>query len=779
MPFSDSCRSALSRRLIFTRRYLAPLATIALTVTNAHADDTATGEQIYRKQCAACHGAKGEGATDGYAKALAGDRTLDDLAKVIEKTMPEDDPGACVGEEARQVAAYIYDAFYSREAQLRNHPPRVELARLTVRQYRQAAADLVGGPLGAGNWDGERGLRGEYFNDKHFRGDKRVLERRDAKVEFDFGQASPLADKIDPKEYCIRWQGAVLAPDTGEYEFTVKTDNGARLWLNDMRQPLIDAWVKSGDETEHRQSIMLLGGRVYPLRLEFFKSKDGKQEKGSIALVWKLPHRAAEPIPERNLSPNWFPETFVTTTPFPPDDRSTGYERGSSISKAWEQSTTYAAIETAAYVLNHLESLANVKPDVADRADRLREFCRRFVERAFRRPLSDEERATFVDRHFAASADAEAAVKRVVLLALKSPRFLYREIGVGNPPVLDAYDTASRLSFGLWDSLPDQTLLEAAARGQLASREQIAAQAERMVGDLRTRSKLREFFQQWLKIDQVDELAKDRERFPEFDERVAADLRTSLELYLDDVAWSEASDFRQLLLADYLYLNGRLAPLYGVQLPPDAPFQKVAVDPQQRSGVLSHPFLLARFAYRSTSSPIHRGVFVVRSLLGRTLRPPPEAVAPLSPDLHADLTTRERVTLQTIPDSCQTCHGVINPLGFALEHYDAVGRYRTEEQNRPVDDAGFYQTLAGKKVDFHGARQLAEFLASSEETQTAFVEQLFHYFVKQPVRAFGIHRPEELRRTFAERNFNIRRLLIDLVTVSAQNISPPQTAKIE
>ena len=231
--------------------------------------------------------------------------------------------------------------------QLRNHPPRVELARLTVRQYRQAAADLVGGFLGAGKWDGERGLRGEYFNDKHFRGDKRVLERRDAKVEFDFGQASPLADKIDPKEYCIRWQDAVLAPDTGEYEFTIKTDNGARLWVNDMRQPLVDAWVKSGDETEHRQSMMLLGGRVYPLRLEFFKSKDGKQEKGSIALVWKPPHRAAEPIPERNLSPNWFPETFVTTTPFPPDDRSTGYERGTSISKAWEQATTDAAIETA------------------------------------------------------------------------------------------------------------------------------------------------------------------------------------------------------------------------------------------------------------------------------------------------------------------------------------------------------------------------------------------------------------------------------------------------
>jgi hypothetical protein len=160
-------------------------------------------------------------------------------------------------------------------------------------------------------------------------------------------------------------------------------------------------------------------------------------------------------------------------------------------------------------------------------------------------------------------------------------------------------------------------------------------------------------------------------------------------------------------------------------------------------------------------------VFVVRSLLGRTLRPPPEAVAPLSPELHADLSTRERVALQTSPESCLTCHAIINPLGFSLEHYDAAGRYRTDEQNKPIDDAGFYQTLAGRKVDFRGARELAAFLASSEETQAAFVEQLFHYFVKQPVRAFGAETPEQLRRSFAAHDFNIRRLLVDLIAASA------------
>jgi hypothetical protein len=132
------------------------------------------------------------------------------------------------------------------------------------------------------------------------------------------------------------------------------------------------------------------------------------------------------------------------------------------------------------------------------------------------------------------------------------------------------------------------------------------------------------------------------------------------------------------------------------------------------------------------------------------------------------MTTRERVTLQTSPASCATCHAIINPLGFPLEHYDALGRFRAEEKGRPVDDAGYYQTLAGQRIELRGARELATFLASSEETQAAFVEQLFHYLVKQPIRAFGVDRPEQLRRSFAASGFNVRRLLVEIASVAAK-----------
>ncbi len=799
--------SVLGHRLL-SRAALAGVMVVALSHT-APAAPVRSGEQIYRQQCASCHGQSGEGSKE-YDKPLAGKKSLPQLVRYIARSMPDDNPGTCVGEDAEKVAAYVYEAFYSAAAQARNKPPRIELSRLTVRQYRNAVTDLVGSFRVPGTWDGPHGLRGEYYKSRRFRPAERVFTQTDPAVRFDFGvhepqaigagQFGPEPELLDPSQFSIRWEGSVLAPETGEYEFIVRTEHATRFWINDLKKPLIDAWVKSGNDTEYRASIHLLGGRVYPLRLEFSKAKQGVDDskktktkpppvKASIALEWKLPHQTPEVIPQRNLTPHRFPETFVLATPFPPDDRSVGYERGTSISKAWEQATTDAAIEVADYVARHLDELAGLKAvdhepgpgsgnpaqinldrkdgpalPVSERERKLRAFAAAFAERAFRRPLSDEQKRLYIDHQFAAAKDLETAVKRVVLFVLKSPRFLYREIGGG----ADAYDTAARLSFDLWDSLPDQQLLDAAASGQLATREQVMRQAERMVTDLRARAKLRAFFLQWLKVEDAPDVAKDPKEFPGFSKEVISDLRTSLDLFLDDVVWSEASDFRELLLADSLYLNGRLAGFYGVDLPSDAPFCKVPMGPGGvRAGLLTHPYLMATFSYTSTTSPIHRGVFLARSVLGQSLRPPPEAAAPLAPELHPNLTTRERVLLQTSPQACQTCHGMINPLGFTLENFDAVGRFRQKEKGKPIDATGAYQTRSGELVKFAGVRDLANFLAGSEEVHEAFVEQLFHFLVKQPIRAFGPRRPAELRESFERNEFNIRKLVIEIVAASA------------
>lgn len=502
---------------------------LLLATFQAFADDS-DGKQIYANKCAVCHGGSGQG-TEDFPRPLEGTRTVAQLAKLIAKTMPEDDPGTCVGPDADKVAAFIHESFYLKKEK----PPRIELSRLTVRQYRQSVADLVGSfRPDSESWNVQRGIKGEYFKSRQYR--DQGMERVDPELKFDFGVYGPDRDTFQPDLFSIRWQGSVIAPETGEYDFVVHTEHSFRLWINDTKKPLIDALVKSGNDTEYHGSIYLLSGRAYTVKVDFAKAKQGVDDskkimgppqpvKASFSLEWKPPHHALEVIPQRQLIPRSSPEVFAVTTPFPPDDRSVGYERGTSVSKAWEQATTDAAIETTAYIISHLQELAGTRDD----SGVLKTFCRKFVERAFRHPLTDEQRKLHVDDQFEQSKTTDLALKRVVLLALKSPWFLYREIN----PTPDAYDVASRISFSLWDSIPDQTLIKAAESGQLKTPEQVKHHAERMVSDPRSKAKAREFFLHWLKVDQVVDLAKDPTSFPEFDEAIVADLRTSLELFLD------------------------------------------------------------------------------------------------------------------------------------------------------------------------------------------------------------------------------------------------------
>ncbi len=757
------------------------IALAGLALSNSAAAEELSGETIFQSKCAVCHGAQGEG-TKKIKQRLQGERSIGQLAHVIAETMPDDDPGTLKAAEVQAVSKYVYEKFYSSLARERQRPARIELTRLTVRQYRQSLADLIGSFRGPMSWDaGQSGLKGEYYRGKSFRNDGRVLERIDPQVAFDFGTGSPIVEKIEAHEFTLRWRGAVLAPETGDYEFLVKTEHSAKLWVNDQSRPLIDAWVKSGNDTLYKATLPLVAGRSYPIRLEFAKAVHGEKDKkvkdreknqppsppplkqASIVLMWKRPLGEPETIPARQLSPAAPAESYVCSSAFPPDDRSYGWERGAAVSQAWDEATTDAAIDAAEYVATHLPELAGVRDNAKDRVAKLKMFSRTFTERAFRRPLSNEQAAMLIDKTFDGAADPQAAVKRIVLRALKSPRFLYREFSDAPDP----FDVAARLSLGLWDSLPDQELNRAAAAEQLKTKEQLTKQTQRMLGDPRAHAKLLEFLLTWVKADQVRDLAKDAQLYPDFDAATIADLRTSLQLSLERTLWADASDFRELLLSDELFLNGRLAKFYGVDRATDADFAPVKLDPQQRAGVLTHPYLMASFSHTASSSPIHRGVFLARGVLGMALRPPPVAVAPLAPDLHPDLTTRERVSLQTKATECMTCHGIINPLGFTLEHFDAVGRYRTQDHDKPIDSTGTYQPAIGKTVTVNDARELGQFLAGSSEVQAAFVEKMFHHLVQQPILAYGANQQRDLQNSFAASGFNMRQLAVEIMATSA------------
>ena len=736
-----------------------------------------TGAELYASKCASCHGAKGEG-TKTHKRSLEGDRSVLQLSKYVQETMPEDEPGTLSKGEAEKVSAYLHDAFYSPVARDRNRPARIELARLTVPQYRNSIADLVNHFRFNGTWGDKRGLTGEYYKGRNHNKSDRVIERLDAEVKFDFGKETPEKDKFpDPHQFAIAWNGSILPPESGSYDFVIRTEHAMRFWLNDLQVPLIDATVKSGNQKEYTASIYLVAGRAYPIRLHFSKAKQGVDDSkknpnrpvqaASISLDWKPPQGVVEPIPSRVLSPVASPEQFALGTPFPPDDRSLGWERGTAVSKEWDAATTDAALETATYVSAKINELAKTNDADKERLKKLKVFAEAFAERAFRRPLTDDQKK-LVEKQFDPSRGTETAIKRVVLLVLKSPQFLYREVGGQG----DAFDVASRLSFGLWDSIPDAELYAAATKGQLKTRDQVLAHATRMLDSPRAKPKVRQFFHHWLTVEQVKDLGKDAQRFAGFDPQVVADLRVALDLFVEEIVWGKGADFKQLLTSDELLLNGRLAKLYGADLPENAGFTKVKLDPGQRAGVLTHPYLLANFAYTAESSPIHRGVFLTRGILGLSLRPPPEAVTPVAPDLHPSLSTRERVSLQTKAQNCMTCHGIINPLGFTLEKFDAIGRYRIEDNKKPVDDAGTYLGRDGKPIALKGPVELGQYLANSPEVHAAFAVQVFHHVAQQPIRAYGPTAHADLTKAFAAGSFDMKKLFAEAATTMA--LGPPK-----
>lgn len=748
------------------------------------------GEAIYRKECASCHGKKGEGVAGKHDEPLIGRRNVPALSKYIAKSMPEDKEGTIVGKDADDVAAYIFDSFYSPAAQLRNSPVHEDLSRLTVEQYQNSVADLIGRFQGGFDrpFGKTHGLKGRYSgrfpviigpilkprNDKE-RAERNKKERTsyeqvDKAVSFHFGKESPDANRLRPDDFTTRWDGSIFAPETGMYEFIVKTENGVRLYVNNTRDPLIDAWVTPGPTVrEEKKSIFLLGGRAYPISLEHLKFQE---KSASVELHWKPPHGRQELIPEAMLEPQGRATTMVVATQFPADDRSDGYERGTTISKEWDQATTRAAVEVMLYVEANLDSFSGSKSGKPDRAVKLKDFAKRFVEAAFRRPLDDEQRKLFVDHHFDTAKTPDLAVKRIVLLALKSPRFLYPELA--NDGKTDDFAAASQLALTLWDSIPDSQLARSAAEGKLKTKDQIAAASRRMVADPRAKAKLRGFFQHWLELERADNSLKDPKVFPGFDATMFADLRESLWLFLEETVWSDTSDYRQLITADYMWLNERLGKYYGKDVK-GAEFQRVSFGAAQRNGIITHPYLLALHSYSRASSPIHRGVFLSRNVVGLSLKNPSVAASFDNQKFDPSLTMREKVTQLTKTGACASCHTVINPFGFSLEHYDAVGRWRTEDNHKPVNTVAEFDTDDGRTVKLKGPKDIADYTIGSPIAHRAFVRQLFFHIVKQNPLAFGERTLDELREQFEKNGFHIQKLLGDIATVAAMHaLTPPQ-----
>ncbi len=305
------------------------------------------------------------------------------------------------------------------------------------------------------------------------------------------------------------------------------------------------------------------------------------------------------------------------------------------------------------------------------------------LRRAWRRPVTDADLERIL-RIAGDSKDLEAALAAILV----SHEFLFRvERAPGGR--LGDLELASRLSFFLWSSLPDEELLGLAERGLLARPETLAAQARRMLADPRARTLVTSFAAQWLHLPNLRDFVPDRRLFPDFDDNLRQAMRRETELLFEEVLREDRS-VTGLLRSDHAWLNERLAKHYGIPHVYGTRFRRVPLDPaSRRGGLLRHGSVLAVTSYATRTSPVLRGKWVLENLLG-TPPPPPLPDVPALDDntVSAGLPGRERLRQHREKPACAVCHDRIDPVGFALENFDAVGRWRDRDAERPVDASG-------------------------------------------------------------------------------------------
>lgn len=464
---------------------------------------------------------------------------------------------------------------------------------------------------------------------------------------------------------------------------------------------------------------------------------------------------------------------------FSPDERVGPFKSNNAAPVAGLQVEQYmsAAEALAADAVLDLESLLPCDPGVVGEQACTEQLVEELGLRAYRRPLEPDEidRLMSVYQDGRMGADFADGIRLVVQAMLQSPFFLYHiEIGQPLPDgpadlvALDGYEVASRLSYFLWDTMPDDALFEAAASGELETAEGLSAQVDRMLADPKAADAIASFHLQWLGVDETEGLEKDASVFPGFDSALAEAMKEETARFTNWVVLEGDGRLETLLTADFTVTEDpALLALYGATLPADhVPGDPVDLPAGERSGLLTHPSVLASHSHANQTSPIHRGVMVRQNLLCQILPPPPPDVDNVPPDPDPDATTRERFDQHTSDPACAGCHDLIDPVGFGLENYDGIGAFRTMEGELPVDASG---ELLGTDVDgpFDGGLELAQRLAQSRQVRECVARQWFRFAFGRGETSDDDCAMERLFEAFESSEYDIRALLREIVLSDA------------
>jgi hypothetical protein len=472
---------------------------------------------------------------------------------------------------------------------------------------------------------------------------------------------------------------------------------------------------------------------------------------------------------------------------FPPDEEAGGFDNQAAVlvvSPLLAEHYLSAAEELAAAhapaLMQRLARCQGPASAAACEAD-ADAFIRDFGRHAYRRPLTDDEALAHlgVFRDGAALGDTPdspvTGVEVVVQAMLQSPHFLYRvEFGAETPEhgdvvALTSYEIASRLSYLLWNTMPDAALFEAADADQLRTTAQIEAQARRMLATPRAREAVKNFHRQWLHLDdiqpQISANGKSATIYPDYYGGLPMLWQQETEAFIDYAVFEQDANVDALLTAPYTMMNAELAEFYGVSGPTGLEFVRVERDPARYAGFLTHAGLLALLAKPDRSSPIHRGKFVREFLLCQVPPPPPDVV-PEAPTVDESKTTREQFSQHSTDPLCQGCHQMMDPIGFGFEHFDGLGRYREQEWGLELDARG---ALLATDVDgpYDGVAELAALLATSEQVKTCVATQWFRFGYGRTETKADACSMTDIQTAFAASDYDIKELIVALTLTDA------------
>ena len=449
-----------------------------------------------------------------------------------------------------------------------------------------------------------------------------------------------------------------------------------------------------------------------------------------------------------------------------------------------------AAEALAAVAVADLPALVSCAPEVEGEGTCAQRFIVELGARAYRRPLAEPEQDALLELYDLARADLQqdyAGGLRVVLQAmLQSPQFLYRwELGESAPDrdgalvALNGHEIASRLSYFLWSTMPDEPLFIAAAAGELDTPAQVEAQARRMLADPRARDTLENFTRQWLRLENLPAAFKSPELFPGFDDALKQSMLAETLAFVDHVVRVGDGRVETLLTAPYSFLDERLATLYGVAGVVGPELRgPVELGSDQRVGLLTHASLLTLGANAYEPDPIRRGKLVRERLVAcEKLPPPPNNIPELEPpDLNKP--SRERYEQHSKEEPCRSCHVLTDPIGFGLQHYDAIGQYRLMEGIHPIDASGMVQGLDGADATFEGAQGLAHVLADSEAVRKCVARQLFRFGFARRETLADIPSFDAAYAAYAEADYNLREFIVALTTTRSFRYRMPAEGEV-